>query len=88
VGTIGDNLRMDYTAQGHTVGLAARMEQIAEPGKSLLAGHTAKLVSGYFMLRDLGETQVKGLSEPLHVFELRARRARPRRRSGRGLGRR
>ena len=35
VGKIGDDLRMDYTAQGHTVGLAARMEQIAEPGKSL-----------------------------------------------------
>src|SRR5437867_9298453 len=44
VGKIGDDLRMDYTAQGHTVGLAARMEQIADPGKALLTGHTAKLV--------------------------------------------
>ncbi len=35
VGKIGDDLRMDYTAQGHTVGLAARMEQIAEPGSDL-----------------------------------------------------
>jgi class 3 adenylate cyclase len=41
VGTIGDDLRMDYTAQGHTVGLAARMEQIAEPGKVYLTAHTA-----------------------------------------------
>jgi class 3 adenylate cyclase/tetratricopeptide (TPR) repeat protein len=70
VGKIGDDLRMDYTAQGHTVGLAARMEQIAEAGKSLLTEHTAKLVSGYFALRDLGETRIKGLSDPLHVFEL------------------
>jgi class 3 adenylate cyclase/tetratricopeptide (TPR) repeat protein len=70
VGKIGDDLRMDYTAQGHTVGLAARMEQIAEPGKSLLTGDTAKVVSGYFQLRDLGETQVKGQNDPLHVFEL------------------
>jgi class 3 adenylate cyclase len=70
VGKIGDNLRMDYTAQGHTVGLAARMEQIADPGKALLTEHTAKLVSGYFQLRDLGETRIKGLSDPLHVFEL------------------
>ena len=46
VGKIGDDLRMDYTAQGHTVGLAARMEQIADPGKALLTEHTAKLVSG------------------------------------------
>jgi class 3 adenylate cyclase len=70
VGKIGDDLRMDYTAQGHTVGLAARMEQLAEAGKTLLTRHTAKLVSGYFALRDLGETRIKGLSDPLHVFEL------------------
>jgi hypothetical protein len=70
VGKIGDDLRMDYTAQGHTVGLAARMEQLAEPVKALLTEHTAKLVSGYFQLRDLGETRIKGLGEPLHVFEL------------------
>jgi class 3 adenylate cyclase/predicted ATPase len=70
VGKIGDDLRMDYTAHGHTVGLAARMEQIAEAGKTLLTGHTAKLVSGYVQLRDLGETRVKGLSDPLRVFEL------------------
>src|SRR6516165_7157088 len=55
VGRIGDDLRMDYTAQGHTVGLAARMEQMADSGKVLLSGETAKLVSGYFQLRDLGE---------------------------------
>jgi class 3 adenylate cyclase/tetratricopeptide (TPR) repeat protein len=70
VGKIGDDLRMDYTAQGHTVGLAARMEQMADPGKALLTGHTATLVSGYFQLRDLGATRIKGLSDPLHVFEL------------------
>jgi class 3 adenylate cyclase len=70
VGKIGDDLRMDYTAQGQTVGLAARMEQMADSGKALLTGHTAKLVSGYFQLRDLGETRVKGLSDLLHVFEL------------------
>jgi adenylate cyclase len=69
-GKIGDDLRMDYTAQGHTVGLAARMEQMADSGKVLLSGHTENLVSGYFALRDLGEAQVKGLSDPLHVFEL------------------
>src|SRR5216684_5084415 len=70
VGRIGDDLRMDYTAQGHVVGLAARVQQMADPGKALLTGHTAKLVSGYFQLRDLGETRIKGLNDPLHVFEL------------------
>jgi adenylate cyclase len=70
VGKIGDDLRMDYTAQGHIVGLAARMEQMADPGKALLTDQTAKLVSGYFQLRDLGEIRVKGLNELVHVFEL------------------
>jgi class 3 adenylate cyclase/tetratricopeptide (TPR) repeat protein len=70
VGRIGDDLRMDYTAQGHTVGLAARMEQLAQPGTVLLTEGTASLVSGYFQLRDLGAMQVKGVGEPLHVCEL------------------
>src|SRR5262249_25325828 len=48
VGKIGDDLRMDYTAQGHTVGLASRMEQLAEPGRVYMAEDTAKLVSGFF----------------------------------------
>src|SRR5262249_33344520 len=70
VGTIGDDLHMDYTAQGHTVGLAARMEQIAEPGKVYLTDQTAGLVEGYFQLADLGEMAVKGVQTPLHVNEL------------------
>ncbi len=70
VGKIGDDLRMDYTAQGHTVGLAQRMEQLAAPEKVLLTEHTARLVSGYLALRDLGETTLKGAKAKLHVFEL------------------
>src|SRR5262249_7074826 len=70
VGKIGDDLRMDYTARGHTVGLAARMEQIAAADSTYLSEHTAKLVSGYFQLRDLGETRIKGMNDPLHVYEL------------------
>lgn len=70
VGRIGDDLRMDYTAQGHTVGLAARMEQLADPGHVYLTAETAQLVAGYFRLRDLGLFTVKGGGEPLHVFDL------------------
>jgi class 3 adenylate cyclase len=70
VGRIGDDLRMDYTAQGHTVGLAQRMEQLADPGRAYVTGHTARLVAGYFRLRDLGRFAVKGLREPLGVHEL------------------
>ena len=70
VGKIGDDLRMDYTAQGHVVGLAARMEQLAAPDRIYLTDHTAALVSGFFRLRDLGLFTVKGVREPLRVHEL------------------
>ncbi len=70
VGKIGDDLRMDYTAQGHTVGLASRMEQIAEPGKVYLTAHTAAQVEGYFALADLGEMEIKGVQGAMHVYEL------------------
>jgi class 3 adenylate cyclase/tetratricopeptide (TPR) repeat protein len=70
VGKIGDDLRMDYTAQGHTVGLAARMEQIAGPDQAFLTEQTQRLVSGYFDLRDLGPIQVRGGSEPVRVYAL------------------
>jgi class 3 adenylate cyclase/tetratricopeptide (TPR) repeat protein len=70
VGKIGDDLRMDYTAQGQTVGLAARMEALAEPGKVYLTGYTAEPVKGYFELEDLGSFNVKGVSGPVPVFEL------------------
>jgi class 3 adenylate cyclase len=70
VGKIGDDLRMDYTAQGHTVGLAQRMEQLAAAQSICLSETTAHLVSGYVELRDLGSTPVKGASKPMRVFEL------------------
>jgi class 3 adenylate cyclase len=70
VGRIGDDLRMDYTAQGQTVGLAARMEQLAAPGSAYLTEHTAKLVSGFFQLRDLGSFEIKGMRDPVPVHEL------------------
>ena len=70
VGRIGDDLRMDYTAQGHTVGLAARMEQLAGPDRAYLTEHTARLVSGFFRLRDLGRFDLKGVRDPVRVFEL------------------
>jgi class 3 adenylate cyclase/tetratricopeptide (TPR) repeat protein len=59
-----------YTAIGHTVGLAQRMEALAEPGKAYLTEHAAELARGYLDLRDLGEFEIKGASRPVQVFEL------------------
>jgi predicted ATPase/class 3 adenylate cyclase len=72
VGAIGDDLRMDYTARGQTVGLAARMEQLAEPGTIWLAQPTARLVEGFFELRELGPMRVKGAAELIPCFALAA----------------
>jgi len=70
VGKIGDDLRMDYTAQGHTVGLAARMENMAPAHGVCLSERTADLAAGYVEVRDLGTSTIKGASEPVRVFEL------------------
>jgi class 3 adenylate cyclase/tetratricopeptide (TPR) repeat protein len=70
VGKIGDDLRMDYTAQGHTVGLAARMVELASPDTAYLSAATARLVEGYFELEDLGAFPVKGVRDPVGAFEL------------------
>ncbi|HEY5719665.1 MAG TPA: adenylate/guanylate cyclase domain-containing protein, partial [Gammaproteobacteria bacterium] len=70
VGRIGDDLRMDYTAQGHTVGLAQRMEALADSRSILLSASTARRVEGFFALRDLGEMRIKGVADAQNVFEL------------------
>jgi len=70
VGKIGDDLRMDYTAQGHSVGLAARLQHAAAPGEIHLTEETARLVEGFFALRDRGTAVMKGVSAPLRIFEL------------------
>ena len=79
VGRIGDDLRMDYTAQGETVNLAARLQTAAAPGATLISEATQALVSGYFVTLDAGAFEVKGLDHPVHAFTVadqRRRRAR------------
>jgi class 3 adenylate cyclase len=70
VGAIGDDLRMDYTAQGLTTNLAARMQQAADPGSILISPATHRLVEGYFRVRPLGALHVRGAPEPMEVFAL------------------
>jgi len=69
-GAIGEGGEGEYTAIGHTVGLAQRMEALAEPGKAYLTEATAQLVGGFCELKDLGEFEIKGASRPVRVFEL------------------
>src|SRR5438874_1521522 len=78
VGKIGDDLRMDYTAVGDTTNLAARLQQMAQPGSVVISAATQQHVAGFFEMRDLGETPVRGRA-PVHAFEVlrpRGRRTR------------
>ena len=70
VRAIGNDLHMDYSAVGQTTHLAARMEQLATPGSILLTAATLRLVEGLVQVNALGPVPVKGLAEPVEVFEL------------------
>lgn len=72
VGTVGNDLKMDYTAIGDTTNLAARIQQMAEPGSVWISATTRNLVSGRFELEAIPPRMVKGKEEPLHAFEVRA----------------
>jgi class 3 adenylate cyclase len=69
VRAISNDLHMDYSAIGQTVHLAARMEQLAMPGSILLAAATLRLVEGLIRVHPLGPIPVKGLAEPVEVYE-------------------
>jgi len=70
VRAIGSDLRMDYSAIGQTTHIAGRMEQLAAAGTTLVAPATAALVEGYVRTKPVGVQTVKGLAQPLELFEL------------------
>jgi class 3 adenylate cyclase/tetratricopeptide (TPR) repeat protein len=69
VRSVGSDLRMDYTAIGQTTHLAARMEQLATPGSIRLTSDTLRLVEGFIEVKPLGLVPVKGVAEPVDVYE-------------------
>src|SRR5499427_7829709 len=90
VRAIGNDLHMDYSAVGQTTHLAARMEQLAPPGSIRLTAATLRLAEGLIQVNTLGQFPVKGLPEPVEVFELvgaSAIRQRLQATAGRGLTR-
>jgi class 3 adenylate cyclase/tetratricopeptide (TPR) repeat protein len=70
VGSIGDDLRMDYTAVGDTTNLAARMESMATPGTALATAHTHRLARDFFKFEPLGRLRVKGKQQLVEAFTL------------------
>jgi predicted ATPase/class 3 adenylate cyclase len=70
VGTLGNDLRVEFKAVGDTVNLASRMEGLAEPGATYVSDETFKLTEGFFRFEALGAKEIKGKEEPVNVFRV------------------
>jgi class 3 adenylate cyclase/tetratricopeptide (TPR) repeat protein len=70
VRAIGSDLHMDYSAVGQTTYLAAQMERLARPGSTLLAPETCRLTEGFLVVTGLGPVPIRGITEPVEVYEL------------------
>lgn len=65
-----NDLHTDYVPVGHAISLAARMEGLATPGTTVVSAYTHQLTEGYFEFKDLGAAKIKGVSEPLQIYEV------------------
>jgi class 3 adenylate cyclase/tetratricopeptide (TPR) repeat protein len=70
VGTLGNNLRVEFKAVGDTVNLASRIEGLAEPGTTYVTGDTFKLTEGFFRFEALGEKEIKGKEAPVKIYRV------------------
>ncbi len=70
VGSVGNDLKMDYSAVGDTVNLASRMESAARPGAVLVSENTYRMARDFFEFQPLGKLKVKGKEEPVQAYEL------------------
>jgi class 3 adenylate cyclase len=70
VGSIGNNLRMDYSAIGDTTNLAARLQQVAASGTILMSEATSRLAQGYIRVEALPPVEVRGKTEPVPLYKV------------------
>lgn len=70
VGTIGNDLRVDFKAVGDTVNLASRIENLAEPGTTFVTEATYKLTGGFFLFEALGEKDIKGMQASVSTYQV------------------
>ena len=82
VGAVGSDLRVEYSALGDAINIAARMEQTARPGTVQIAHDTYKLVRPLFEFEELGRLELKGKAEPIPTYRVLRPKAEPSRRRG------
>jgi class 3 adenylate cyclase/tetratricopeptide (TPR) repeat protein len=70
VGTLGNDLRVEFKAVGNTVNLASRMETLAKPGTTCVTEDTFKLTEGFFRFEALGKQRIKGKDEPVIIYQV------------------
>jgi class 3 adenylate cyclase/tetratricopeptide (TPR) repeat protein len=70
VGTLGNDLRVEFKAVGDTVNLASRMQSLADPGTTYVTEETFKLTEGLFRFESLGPKAIKGKEEPVKVYRV------------------
>lgn len=70
VGTLGNNLRVEFKAVGDTVNLASRMEGLAKPGTTYVSEETFKLTEGFFRFESLGKKKIKGKKNPVGIYRV------------------
>lgn len=78
IGAVRNDLSFDYRATGVTTHMAARMEQIAAPGETRMTAEAVRLAEGLIEVESLGMTTIKGVSEPVEIFNLVGKSARTR----------
>ena len=70
VRSISNDLNVDYSALGHTTHMAARMQELAAGGTTLMTASTLRQVEGFVQVKSVGAVQVKGVSRPVEAFEV------------------
>ncbi len=70
IGTVGIDLRVQFTLVGDTINMASRMEALAEPGTTYVTEETYRLAKDLFHFQPVGKKIVKGKEEPISVYKV------------------